>query len=243
MPNPEQAELRQEYIDRIQDAIIAQEFVETGKSRREAMLKRLLGDGKVKRAELDRLVERSPPVSDRKSFDALYGKPLSPDTKRLAGWGSRAGGILAQMLDDLPGDGALSALAPRLAGPVRTGSVLAGRLTVFAMPGGYRRMFAERVLFLVLLAGALLVGVSWFVQEPAPARFGFTIVGLATALWVLLYVVGRVLRDQSPLPTVARGVLVAVCLLLIAVGAWTTYDLGTRLIGPYLDREDVVSSG
>ena len=162
------------------------------------------------------------------AFSRLYGKPLDPETPQLARWASRAGRIFARMLDDLPDNGALAGLG-RVARPGRTGSVLAARLTLFATPGGYPGLLAERALFLVLLLGIMLVAISVFVRDSVSPWLGFGVILGAPALWSLLYIVGRILRGRSPLPGAARWILVLIGLALAAVGLWTAVRFGLDL--------------
>lgn len=226
IPDPTD-ERRATYTKKLQDAILTEEFGASGTSRREAMLRRLVAADKVK--ELKPIFEAAPPITNRDGFGKLYGKPLDPETPQLARWASRAGRIFARMLDDLPDNGALAGLG-RVARPVRTGSVLAARLTLFATPGGYPALLAERALLLVLLLGFLLVAISAFVRDSVPPWLGLGVTLGATALWTLLYIVGRILRGRTPLPAAARRVPLLLGLALASIGLWTVVQFGSDLV-------------
>ncbi len=128
--------------------------------------------------------------------------------------------ILSRMIGDLPSDGFLAVAGPRAAAGLRTGGALLSRFTRFAMPGSYRRMLAERVLFLVMLAGLALVLIS-FAAGPGLGRAGWTVFLAALALWLVLYALGRWLSGRKTLPQLARLLLIVIALALMAIGGVT----------------------
>ncbi|MBP7000684.1 patatin-like protein [Amaricoccus sp.] len=238
MPDPGAAAERAGYVGRLQDAILRQEFGAGSERRRQAMLRRLVGADRSD--AIAPLFEKAPPITDRDGFRALYDKPLDPETRELAGWASRAGRILARMLDDLPDSGALAALG-RLGRPVRGGSVLAARLTLFATPGGYPAMIAERALLLTLFAGVLMVAISVLVAGSVSIWLGLGFILGAAALWALLHVVGRALRDRRGIPAAAALVAGALVLALAGVGAWSLWGPLAALLGEHASRLAVFS--
>ena len=128
--------------------------------------------------------------------------------------------ILSRMIDDLPNDGILGLVNGRAAAGLRTGGVLISRFTRFAMPGSYWRMLAERILYLVMLAGIALILLS-FAAGDVVGNIGWALFAVALVLWVAVYTVGRWLRGRASLPQIARWLLIAIALALMAVGAVT----------------------
>ena len=128
--------------------------------------------------------------------------------------------ILSRMIDDLPGNGILGLVNGRAAAGLRTGGVLIARFTRFAMPGSYWRMLAERILFLLMLAGIALILLS-FAAGPVLGNIGWALFAVALVLWLLLYAVGRWLRGRASLPQIARWLLIGIALALMGIGAVT----------------------
>lgn len=226
---------RRLWTDRLQDAILAEEFgEELGKGRRLALLKAKLrkahfDDDDIESLAAPALGVKDAPALDLARFRSSYAevKPSGPRPPEIAGWSSRSMAILSRMIDDLPGDGFLGVVNARAAAGLRTGGVLIARLTRFAMPGSYWRMLAERILFLLMLAGIALILLS-FAAGPVLGRVGWVLFAVALLLWVVLYAVGRWLRGRSSLPQIARWLLIAVALALMGVGAAT---VANRLFG------------
>ena len=89
------------------------------------------------------------------------------------------------------------------------------------------RLQAERILFQLILAGALLVAISFF-SDSVPGWIGWLVIVVAVVVWKLLYLLGRWLRGQQVLPETARFALKLLIALLIGIGIWTCY---TTIVG------------
>ncbi|MTH60055.1 patatin-like protein [Paracoccus litorisediminis] len=222
---------RTEFTEKLQDEILTEEFGEIGKDRRQAMLRRLTAVNMLEADKLkaiQTLFDSAPPIKTREDFGILYGKPLDPETPQLIRWANRAGLIFSKMLDDLPDNGALAGLG-RVAPPLRAGSVLAARLTLFATPGRYPGMLAERGIFLLILLGVILFAISILVHGSASPWLGLGFILLGVGLWSLLYVVERILRDRSPLPDAAHWILILIVLAMAVVGLVTVVQFGKEI--------------
>ncbi|RCW88218.1 patatin-like protein [Paracoccus lutimaris] len=234
MPHRPEAD-RRLWIDRLQDAILAEEYgPDAGRGRRLALLKSKLRDATIDDDAIENLAAGALGVTDAPALDLArfrsnYAevKPSGPRPPEIAGWSSRSMAILSRMIGDLPNEGFLGLVNARAASGLRTGGVLVSRFTHFAMPGSYWRMLSERLLFLLLLAGIGLILLSLVVSAEL-ARIGGVLILVSLGLWILLYALGRVLRGQAGLSQVLRWVLLAVALGLMVVGAAT---VANRLFG------------
>ena len=219
---------RKLWTDRLQAAILAEEYgPEAGRGRRLALLKSKLRDARIDDDAIEGLAAGALGVADAPALDLArfrsnYAgvKPPGPRPPEIAGWSSRSMAILSRMIDDLPGDGFLGLVNARAAAGLRTGGVLIARFTRFAMPGSYWRMLAERILFLLMLAGIALILLS-FAAGPVLGNIGWALFAVALVLWLLLYAVGRWLRGRASLPQIARWLLIGIALALMGVGAVT----------------------
>ncbi len=235
LPDPADAALRADYVHRLQDAILKEEFgIQNGKDRRLALLRAKLanqafGDESRDAVAAGALGVTDPPPLGLDRFREHYKatKPLGPRPAEIANWGSRSADILSRMIGDLPDRGALSLAGNRLSGGLRLGAVLTARFCSFAMPGSFRRLQAERILFQLILAGALLVAISFF-SDSVPGWIGWLVIVVAVVVWKLLYLLGRWLRGQQVLPETARFALKLLIALLIGIGIWTCY---TTIVG------------
>ncbi|KGJ04347.1 patatin-related protein [Paracoccus halophilus] len=219
---------RERWSDRLQDAILREEFgPELGSARRLALVKAKLKDATIGGDSIETLAAgalriKEPADLDLPRFRALYTKvqPPWPGAEDIAGWSSRGMTILSRMIYDLPDKGLLGFVTPRMAGALRAGGVLLSRLMRFAMPGSYMRLLAERIIFLVLFMGIVLVLLSG-PTVPALAKAGWAMIGVCAGIWFLLYVLGRWLRGRASLPQILRWLLLLVALSLMAVGGVT----------------------
>lgn len=219
---------RKLWTDRLQDAILAEEYgAEAGRGRRLALLKSKLRDATIDDDAIENLAAgalgvQDAPALDLARFRSNYAevKPPGPRPPEIAGWSSRSMAILSRMIDDLPGNGILGLVNGRAAAGLRTGGVLIARFTRFAMPGSYWRMLSESILFLLMLAGSALIFVSYATNETV-GRVGWALFAVTLVLWLVLYAVGRWLRGRTTLPQIARWLLIAIALALMAVGAVT----------------------
>lgn len=229
------ADQRQEWTDRLQGAILTEEYgEEMGRGRRLALLKSKLRDAAVGDETIEELAAGALGVKDAAELDLArfrgnYAqvKPPGPRAPEIAGWSSRSMTILSRMIDGLPNAGFLGFAGPRAAAGLRAGGALLSRFTRFAMPGSYRRMLAERVLFLVMLAGLAMILLS-LAASPVLARAGWAVFLLALTVWVVLYALGRWLSGRKTLPQLARLLLIVIALALMVVGGVTVanYLLG-----------------
>lgn len=219
---------RQQWIDRLQGAILTEEYgAELGRGRRLSLLKSKLQDPALGDETIEELAAAALGVKDGAPLDLARFRgnytqlqPPGPRAPEIADWSSRSMTILSRMIGDLPSDGFLAVAGPRAAAGLRTGGALLSRFTRFAMPGSYRRMLAERVLFLVMLAGLALVLIS-FAASPGLGRAGWTVFLAALALWLVLYALGRWLSGRKTLPQLARLLLIVIALALMAIGGVT----------------------
>ncbi len=219
---------RQAWTDRLQTAILAEEYgLDAGRGRQMALLKSKLRDARIDDDAIENLAAGALGVTDAPALDLarfrsnyVGVKPPGPRPPEIAAWSSRSMAILSRMIDDLPSDGFLGLVNARAAAGLRTSGVLIARFTRFAMPGSYWRMLAESILFLVGLAGGGLILLS-YAGAPMLGNVGWPLLVVALALWLLLYAVGRWLRGRASLPQIARWLLIGVALALMGVGAVT----------------------
>ena len=198
MPAERQAETRTAYIKRLHTAILKDEFhVSRGAERQMALLKARLSGADILDTQWDEIIKSALGVEDapdltRERFETYYTrvKPVGPPTTNIANWVSRSAAIFARMIDDLPTAGTLSVAGKRIAGPLRASSALTARLTHFALPGSYPRLFAINLLLLAVLIGLVLIIVAAFTN--LEAWVGYTVLVASAALWMLLYATGRV---------------------------------------------------
>lgn len=219
---------RKLWTDRLQNQILAEEYAdESGKDRRLALLKAKLKNSLVDDDAFEQTAAQALGVKDAAALDlARFAghytkfKPIGPGAPQIAGWSSRSMAILSRMIDDLPDDGILRMVGTRAAAALRAGGGLISGFARFAMPGSYRRMFVDKLLYLAMLAG-LLLGVLGYLTGSSVGKAGWTLLAVAVFAWLLLYCFGRWLRGRTALPQMLRGFLVLVALGLMGVGAWT----------------------
>ncbi len=77
---------------------------------------------------------------------------------------------------------------------------------------------------LAMLIGATLLAVAWLSPGSVSPAIGAAILGLALAIWLVLYVAGRVLRGRTPLPRAAKWLAILGAAVLIVVGAWSVFE-------------------
>lgn len=232
LPEAEHEGLRRKFIADLQEAILIDEYGETrGQSRRMALLRARLADENVGDENLDQLAASALGVSNaapmgRARFEQFYRdvKPTGPTAKDYANWGGRSAAILARMVDDLPENGALGMLRGRLSDGLRTGSTLGLRLTQFATVGSFRRLTIENLLFLIMIAGAVLA-LAGALSSSFSARSGILVMLVGLCLWTIIYATGRLLRGQMPFPAFLRKVAILVAIVLIGIGLWQVWSL------------------
>ncbi|MEF9603566.1 patatin-like protein [Paracoccus sp. PXZ] len=226
-PETERAAWTQE----IQNQILREEYGETaGQARRLALLKAKLRDARIDEDAFEETAAQALGVKDAAELDLRrFGthykdlKPIGPRPPEIAGWSSRGMAILSRMIDDLPDNGILRMLGTRAAVALRAGGGLISGFARFAMPGSYWRMLADKMLFLAMLAGLLVVLLSPWLGAAA-ARIGWLLLAVAVAIWLLLYSFGRWLRGRDSLPQALRWLLIFVALALMGVGLATVAD-------------------
>lgn len=240
MPEPSQSEERANYTKKLQEAILKDEFetLNSGDARRLALAKARLresqfdDDETVEQLMAGALGERKTSPFDVPRFKKYAAiQPAGPNAIAISNWSSRSARILARMIDGLPSSGFLGFAGPRIAHPLRTGGVLSAHLANFALPGSFQRMVANHILMLSMLAGLFVFVIAAISGSAQSAAIGGIIMVVATALWVLLYTFGRILREHPPLPLLTRRiastVLVTIVLLLAGFGAlnlWTEWQ-------------------
>ncbi|WP_347265714.1 patatin-like protein [Paracoccus sp. (in: a-proteobacteria)] len=233
-PEPE----RREWIERLQDHILQEEYDasrDSGRRRQLALLKAKLRKEDIDDQSFDDTLRHAlgagaVPAMDRARFEAHYKalKPVGPHPRQVTAWASRSMTILSRMIDDLPEDGILRMPLNRLAMFLRASGVLLTRLARAALPETLPRLLAHNLLYLVVLAGFLIALASPWLGEAA-IGIGFTLILAASAAWLLLYGFGRWLRlsmrrRESPWTGLWRMLawsLAVIALALMAIGAWT----------------------
>lgn len=230
-------EERQLWTDQLQNRILAEEYADKpGQGRRLALLKAKLRDAQIDEDAFEETAARALGVKDAPALDLArfrdnYSglKPIGPRAPQIARWSSRGMAILSRMIDDLPDDGILGMLGARAAAMLRAGGGLISGFARFAMPGSYGRMFADKILYLAMLAG-LLVGIlgQWAGAGAGVAKAGWLVLAVAVAVWLLLYAFGRYLRGRGTLSQALRWFLGLVAAGLMATGLVTVakYLLG-----------------
>lgn len=234
------------YRRRLHEAILRDEFNEQrSQGRYMALLNARIADRKLPLSIQDRLASEAlgltsksePPEYDqfKKNFASL--KPLGPDARSVSLWSSRSAGILSRMIDDLPAQGALGLMGPRLSGGLRMGGALSSRLLQFSLPGSVRRAWADHVAGILILAGLLIVFLAPFFDSLG-AALGLAIICVTAAVWALLYMIGRVLRGQQPLRGAGALLLSAVVAALLITGIITAWNTAVDMLGDRLTIEN-----
>ncbi|MDQ7775941.1 MAG: patatin-like protein [Paracoccus aminovorans] len=221
-------EERQLWTDRLQNRILAEEYADKpGQTRRLALLKAKLRDAQIDEDAFEDTAARALGVKDAPALDLgrfrdNYSelKPIGPRAPQIAGWSSRSMAILSRMIDDLPDDGILGMLGARAAAALRAGGGLISGFTRFAMPGSYRRMVADKLLYLAMFAGLLVGFLGWWTGSDI-ARAGWLVLVLSVAVWLVLYCFGRWLRGRGTLPQALRWFLGLIAIGLMATGLVT----------------------
>lgn len=230
LPHDRDAARRADFIDRLQDAIIRQEYGGTDRSRQKALLIAKLRDRDVAddiSADLaaQALGVKDPVAVGRQTFVDTYrkDKPVGPAPREVVGWSSRSAVILSRMIEELEPNGILGVAGPRLANAMRASGVLTARLVHFAMPGNLPRLIVDRALFIAMIAGLLLALFGALVPS-VPGWIGWGVLVLASIGWFTLHTVERVLRGKVPVSDLVRRLAMAVALALLVVGAVTVVN-------------------
>ncbi|PZR00854.1 MAG: DUF3376 domain-containing protein [Cereibacter sphaeroides] len=240
LPDDTHKDLRISFVNRLQEAILLDEYEgECGSDRRLALLKAKLADRNVGDEALEDLAAGALGVTNPlplglQRFKDHYKKtkPIGPSVREMTHWASRSAGILARMIDDLPSTGALAMFSDRVSGRLRMGGSFTGRIVRFATPGSLQRIQAEHLLFLAMLAGIIIVALAALMMiigfgtpsSSIPARVGFIILAVAAAIWAGLYTVGRMLSGQLAFSLFVRRFLYLAGAVMILIGIWTSWN-------------------
>ena len=159
LPEPENDELRDNYIGRAQDVILSEEFSLTDPDNRDRIfywLANKLRDTNVTDASAQDLIKRGQDVlqlfpslaqviSEHQFRDFLlhyYSLPPPPEPGRVAAWSARSFKILGRMIEDLPED-QLKGTRARVARVCRSSGVLLTNLLRFATPDSIGKKGAD----------------------------------------------------------------------------------------------------
>ena len=246
LPEPENDELRDNYIRRAQDVILSEEFSLTDPDNRDRIfywLANKLRDTNVTDASAQDLIKRGQDVlqlfpslaqviSEHQFRDFLlhyYSPPPPPEPGKVAAWSARSFKILGRMIEDLPED-QLKGTRARIARICRSGGVLLTNLLRFATPDSIGKTVFEYWLGLVAGAGILILGGVLFFGHKEPTSVGFSILFGCLGLWVVARAFGGWLKGRSMLPQIGVA-LIGLFLLIVAWGFWEAGELPALLAG------------
>lgn len=213
---------REDFISRLHNAILAQEFDgQLGRERWCALLKARTNHAKINDPNLLALINRvrsepaSPPPSQlafKKDHAMLRLQP--PATSEFVEWGGRATKILSQMIEAIPPRRGLKPLQDRASTALRIMGVFATRIVALTLPHKLPRSIAERLLGLAIMSGILLTLLAPFLASVS-AQVGPIILIVAIVAWLLFYLVAQLLHGSKP----TRHVMLTIGLVLVALFA------------------------
>lgn len=226
LPHPADRKLRQSYIRRVREAILAEEFdPENGRIYRwfagqvRAMGGPWLSEKKLAERIGKDLSEplasvlaalREHPARWEAFLTAYYDIPGGPTRRQKAEWLSRAVRITGEMIEGLGPLGGLGCKI-RLLGWAMV------EIVQVSIPGSLRNLWFSHLLCLLMLAGAVLIVLGAFLSADF-MRIGLKLLIYASALWLLINCMrswlcrGRLLRNLL----VSIGALLAVAVLFLA---------------------------
>ena len=243
LPDPLDQARRQEYIDRVHDAILAEEFSLADPRGRDRILEWLacrLQSKKTTDASAKDLIERGQEllrlfptlqqVIDRGEFRTFllryYNPPPSPEPDRIASWSARSLKILGRMIEDLP-QPETDWVRTRLANGFKFGGSLLTDLLRFATPESFGKKVSDSWLGIIALAGVPLILVGTFAGAPGIGLIGFSVLLACLGIWALKraftnWLRGRSLVRQPALVLIA--ILFGILAVLGIVKAWDIYS-------------------
>lgn len=259
LPNPADAALREDYIRRVHDIILTEEFSTGGESARDriylCLAHRLREDG-VTAASVEELVRHGDTVLDR--FGSLkdiidrgdfrsflvkwYAFPKAPPNERLLGWSARSLRIFSRMIDDLPG-GKGGRISRRISTTLRTLGVLLSGLLRIVLPRSLPRdrFFHALRFFLgvgvVFVVGGILLGVFAGDETSATAEgirnIGFAVVAACFVIWLLATLFTRVVTGRTGLPAALLTLVALIIAGLAVFGGYKAWELAQGALAAF----------
>jgi patatin-related protein len=245
LPDAADRELRDDYIRRVREAILAEEFdPANGRIYRwfAGQVQNWCGpglSGKQLAACMD--ASRTGPLQEvlktlqekparwQSFLTAYYDIPSGPDRGRQAEWLSRAVRIGGEMLEGRQFTG--------IGRKVKYGGLALFELVQVSLPGSLRHFWFSHILVLLMLAGAILIALgALFAAEFASV--GLKLFFYAGAIWIMV----RSLRSWFSRGPFWQRVLAACCVIL-AAATLVLVGLGFGVMKGYVrDAQDMLSA-
>jgi patatin-related protein len=235
LPDPAHKQLREHYIKKAHDLILAEEFSLSGGNGQDRVfswLAHALRARNVTDRSADELVRQGAAllkqfpslaqvVSDkdfRTFLLSYYTRPPQPLPDRIANWAARSFKIVGRMFDELP-DRKPKELERLTSRVFRTAGVLVATLLRFAMPESFRQKLVKHWLALIGVAGFIMIVVGPLVAAEGLALVGYATVVSCLSFWIVLRMFGAWLKGRDPFRTFVFGLLAFTFIVLAVLGA------------------------
>lgn len=208
------------FVERLQEAILRDEFAGFPKDERsKALMIALQDDARLHEPQFSALVQRAfgldAPPPNPAMFRDYYAelKPLGPPPEEATGYAARSARILSRMIDGLEPPVLVRGVAARAVAALRTLAALASFLVAISLPGSARRHVFEWLLLVLLASGVVLVILGAIFRD-VPGHAGVVVVAATLLVWLLVYSIGRAIRHRERL---TRALLLPAALVVLAL--------------------------